>query len=666
MTKSLLAFATILSILTAPLASRGDGEKADTGTGTARTNDVNRGLFFDQVKRGVNLPPMQLDYDLSQNDGKTLILGDVSLNSSTFLFAFVSMGRVDSRLGSILTSEESARPVLVMRWPEALFKRGTLEMISRTGTVLWKMDFTKEIEDKWKARLQEFQEAFPGAKDKKDLSTGMFANQYVEEDVKGRKIPFFDQKENFRFCLTQTEGHNQGRLCSRWYATRTTGKKVVMGPIPVDPVTPRVLIENAEAPLKASLPVPKEMPVRFFAELRQGETYDFVSRPDSFELMDIVTTPQKETVRVIGTNTPPTTHSSILNPDDYGNVTKILGFEATIGDTRKFWLAQLPVAQPQLYFPGVAGGIFTQKFELNDVPTFRARPYISRRTPLMTYTDDFKIFGRKLPKAELVTDQNSVYVDPDEPENFTWYFRATERGEINRSYLDVKYRGKTYRSYYEVYKGYPRELSARMSGILSSSGVIVMGEVAYNQWFETLLGWTNYWVGRQRWGVSAKYFRSMNQIAVDAVGTKATLTVTTADIKYRLNPGLWGRDESLGLIGSYQSVVFGELKSPVGGVGAFWARSMPRIFDDLFNYLPYMSYPKWVDMEFIYYGMSLDSKIQLETNFALNFHGKVMWTKNFFGEAGFGLKRYAFIDTVLNQKAELNTVYGTVGLGLSF
>jgi hypothetical protein len=34
---------------------------------------------------------------------------------------------------------------------------------------------------------------------------------------------------------------------------------------------------------------------------------------------------------------------------------------------------------------------------------------------------------------------------------------------------------------------------------------------------------------------------------------------------------------------SYQSVTFDKLKAPMLGVGAFWARSMPKVFDDFFN-----------------------------------------------------------------------------------
>lgn len=140
----------------------------------------------------------------------------------------------------------------------------------------------------------------------------------------------------------------------------------------------------------------------------------------------------------------------------------------------------------------------------------------------------------------------------------------------------------------------------------------------------------------------------------------------TLDLKYRFTPGVWTRDESSGLMFSYQDITFGTFKAPMMGGGWFWARSMPRVFDNIMNWIPFFRYPKWVDMEVIYYFSSLNSKITLNSPLSVNFHGQILWSKSFFGEAGFGLKRYAFVDKELNQKAELNTFYGTVGLGLKF
>ena len=200
-----------------------------------------------------------------------------------------------------------------------------------------------------------------------------------------------------------------------------------------------------------------------------------------------------------------------------------------------------------------------------------------------------------------------------------------------------------------------------------------MSELAFNYWFEDLLGWNNYWLGRQRWGVSLKAFQSLSTIKIS--NKNSALTSYTGEIKYRLDPGLWGRDESWGLITGYQKVGYDYFQSDMVGPGFFWARSMPQIFDKIFNLFPYMNYPKWVDLEFIYYVLSLAPDTQLGLggagNWSLNFHGQILFTEQFFGEAGFGIKQYDYSHSfnsprIRDQNFTFTSFYGTVGLGYKF
>ena len=98
----------------------------------------------------------------------------------------------------------------------------------------------------------------------------------------------------------------------------------------------------------------------------------------------------------------------------------------------------------------------------------------------------------------------------------------------------------------------------------------------------------------------------------------------------------------------------------------FWARSMPRAIDSWLSKIPHMNCPKWVDMEFIAFLSSPDSDIELKSDFLLNFHGKVLWTPTFFGEAGIGVKNYHFERTSDGSGAKLTTFYGTLGVGINF
>jgi len=293
-------------------------------------------------------------------------------------------------------------------------------------------------------------------------------------------------------------------------------------------------------------------------------------------------------------------------------------------------------------------------------------------TPKGTYRDGVALRGRKRPEA-VVTSTEHEALPLGEAEFFRWRFQALQPAQMNRSHLLIQDGDKVYKAYYEMYKGYANELSARSSMVISTQGLILMGEATYNRWFEDLLGWDSYHLTKQRWGLSGRYFQNFTQFKTGDFETRS-LQVLNFDLKYRFTPGLWTRDESHGVIVSYQSldvdVEVTDFRAPMAGFGWFWARSMPRVFDEIFNQLPFLNYPKWVDMEFIWYGGNMDSANKLGFNFALNFHGQVLWKDNFFGEAGFGIKRYDFIDKnnpyQANLGYSLNTLYGTVGLGLKF
>jgi hypothetical protein len=376
---------------------------------------------------------------------------------------------------------------------------------------------------------------------------------------------------------------------------------------------------------------------------------------------------QSNSIRIIGFDTPPNQEYEILNEGSNSGWIEAIGFQSTIKDPRVFWTTQVSKEGSVLYFPGRGGGLFRQKLELRGIPTAEVRPYLSTGTHPGTYLKDPVLHGQRSTRIGMtsIPGGGEVNVNKQNPRNFDWRFNAREKGEVNRSYLGLGLGQQKTKAYFELYRGYANELSARLSGILTSGEGMIMGELAFNHWFENIFGWESYWGSHLRWGASAKYFKSLTPLKFSATSS-ASLDSSTVDLKYRFSPGLWTREESMGVMASYQSVTFDKLVAPMVGVGWFWARSMPKVFDDLINYLPLMGYPKWVDMEFIYYGSSLDSKIKMDVNYSLNFHGQVLWKKSLFGEAGFGVRRFAFSNAGINQKAELNSFYGTVGLGLKF
>jgi hypothetical protein len=390
--------------------------------------------------------------------------------------------------------------------------------------------------------------------------------------------------------------------------------------------------------------------------------------------VDIVLVDGGKNIQFKGFGKRPNLGVTVLNPEDPKDFWNTIGWQQTIGDRRIFWTSKVPAENPALVHPGDFGGIFRQKYIFKELPQESSRPYLHETTPDSVYTDGTHYYGWRPNGVKLGSKQNEIYVpDTDEPQYFTWAFGAPERGETNRSYVLIADAEKRrWKGYYESYKGFPIEISGRMTGILSAKlESILMGELAFNFWPQNILGWNNNLLSRQRWGLSAKFFQSLVSFSLgkstsDTANTKVSLQVQTLDLKYRFSPGVWGRDETWGAIGGYQNVNFSNIISRQAGVGAFWARSMPRVFDTLFNYLPLMGYPKFVDMEFMYYMSSLSPEVTLQQNWSLNFHGKVFWSDRLFGEAGFGTKSYAYSDRLQNKKAAFTAAYGTIGMGLNF
>lgn len=618
------------------------------------------------MENGLKLPPAEINFDLTIDGGKSLRIGNVLLSEKTFTYVLKTPKELFPRLGPVL-GDEGGKLALLFRWPEALFQHGLLEMVSRSGRMLWTYEITPDAVAAWKKQLESWRKEMKGRGiPEKDLQSGIFATQFGLLDAIDKGGPFLKQPEFFRFCLTQVQGQAQTRLCSQRYGMRYPKGQTAMVRVPVQVPNKVIFMGEQVEEMKGTLPITNdEIPAQFGADLMNGESYEFLALPQKPSFADISDTARPGLWRLAGFGPRPLEPHILANKDAVGKFTAFLGFEPTIGDQRKFWVAGVTEGAPYLHFAGDGAGVFRQRLQMEQIPPSAVRIHIDKDTPRGTYIDGFAIQGRKQADTKVFTDQNKVRLDGKDPSQFTWEFKARNRGEMNRSVLHLTSDDKTYHSFHEMYLGYANELSGRMTGIWTGGGFLFWGDISYNRWFESLLGWSNRLLSRQRWGLSARYFKSLNQIPVGS-GVSASLDVMTFDLKYRATPGIWTRDESVGAMLAYQNVTYATIKAPMLGVGAFWARSMPRVFDDFFNLFPFMEYPKWVDMELIYFVKSMNADVKLNNTLALNFHGQVLWKKNYFGEAGFGFKRYGFTDTGQNMAGNLNTFYGTVGLGFKF
>lgn len=603
----------------------------------------------------------EFSYDLSQENGSVLNMSGVEFSDRTFQ---IRLGVWKQKDWELPGGADPKKPGLYLIWPESLFHQGRLELISRSGATLWSFDITEQDRISWQENRQRWLDK---NKKKNSPNSGIGMVTFFIGDLGTKGFPIKKIKDSFRFCLSESVQKSYTKLCTGRYGLKQVKKATSLVKIKTEG-DPRVIFQNEDASLNGNLSLESNQRVQFFAELSTGLSYEFLAPPAIINLTDIQDLESDGAILMKGFGTLPFGRCKIEVTQEVGGITKALGFEetTTIKDDRIFWKCAIPRDLAGILVPGQAGGVFKLNLDLEKIPPKELRLWLRSTTSKSTYSEETDIYGKKPRSAKVSSKEISAGNDNKEGTEFRWTFLAKEKGAFNTSTMNVDVDGRTYFTQYEMFRSYANELSARFTGLISGGSLVIIGEVAYNRWFESLMGWHNYWLGEHRWGMSAKYFKSLQQLTVDASGGKGNFDVMDVNLKYRFTPGMWTVDESHGALLSYQDITFGTIKTGLLGAGWFWARSMPRIFDDLFNYLPYMNYPKWVDMEFIYFTNSMNSNVKIGATYALNFHGQVLWKKNFFGEAGFGLKKIDLTDSSTSKKAAFNIFFGTVGIGFKF
>lgn len=667
-------------------------------------------LFYDPAKNGVLLEKQQIDYDLTTENA--LRVGPYFLSSDDVaMYLTKEQGEFfDIEFGIEVRRKLGPMYVASFKWPLDYLDSGHLEIQNDKGEVLWKrlvtsqdiVDWKKLIQDQknkvkmTKEKLQEIISAQTGSRDKKSKTIPERINFNRPETLSALhsrsqfgfaykgvfELPIGQIREPFRFCISKDEAGGRVGLCSRRYTFfrefGNYGVKAVS-----TQVRPRVLVNDRPVTLKGTaLFLDYSTPVKFSALTQNGTYYEFISQPKEISVVELVHNKKTNKVEVLGYGDAPI---GDVEKDFYSDnvMWSFLNFMPTIGDKRKYWRAFIPYENPALYLKGQGGVPFRQRFTFNNLPTLESRVELTATAQKATYNERPVLEGRIAAPLKVAASDNRVVRSA--PEKFEWTFLAPQKGQMNSDEIRITENGKTYVADYQIYRGYPAELSARMTGVISQDlDLILLGEVAGQYWFEKILGMDSYRFSKLRWGLASKYFDTLLVESPSDSGF-SSLSVLNVDLKYRLDPGIWARDPTVGLMLSAQQVDF-EFKqggsktlaqTTMYGGGLFWARSMPRFFDDIFNIVPFMRYPKWVDMEAILYPLILDSDQKSVFSLAFNFHGKIQWTPKFFGEAGFGLKNFAWDDSSLGQidpstgrptgkSIGFAVAYGTFGLGFNF
>lgn len=580
-------------------------------------------------------------YELKENELALENLGRI--NEETFALNFINNPEI-KKMSSVIGNGNN---YLELSLPMGFFTEFEVQIINKSGRTL----FSKVISSESLARFANEKKSYVNRKIVKKNT--IFVLSEIDRVIK----QILSEKEPTKLCVTQKKEKWFTRLCSRYFGII---KKNKITEIKFDSHRNthfRVLIENDMAPLKGNVIVKEGVPVRAYFEFKTGIVFEINNQPRRLDILEVIR--DADNLKFFGKGNLPlgaveTERQSLSFLSD------LVPFDNTINDLRDFYFLTTAASESVIITEGEAGGLFEYIFELERVPTESDRIYFRNKTPNATYLNKYKV-DSYAEKNLKFSDTSQVITSADSKE-FQWITSLDKKGEFNRATIDYEKDGIKNRAYFDVYRGFSQEFSLRLTGISTHNQFVLLGETSYNKWFEDF-GTRPGSLLFQRLGLGANYVKSLTS-QVGQVGEILPLETMSFSLKYRFTPGLWNWDESWGTILSYQTVRYDVLSPTLIGMGVFWARSMPKVFDNLFNFLPYFRYPKWVDMDFIYFPVSLDSNIRTKGSIALNFHGKILWTKRIYGEAGFGYKLFSLES--LDAQVDVQSAYVNMGLGLNF
>ncbi len=613
--------------------------------------NYSRPLLFSPEDNKINLMAPQIKWDFDQNK---INLGGVVLDGAAINVTLDQIPRETTprKFREYLRSTPLVTN-LSFAWPEILTKDGRLEIYSQTGQLL----FSQRVDSEKRASFKRFFRA----PEKKLLDEHSKSNFGIL-DVDLLKMPFLAGNSVFRACISEIHSPVEKiRICTGFNRVIATDGKLSLQPEPSS-ATPTVFIGNSEIGPSGAVNFQKENAIQVRVRFSSGAIVDFSSRPLTLKLLDVVASNDESRIILKGQGEKPLGNVRTLQvpPNHF--------WSATGTREEPIWQVIVTRDNPTVRVQGAWNIPFTYLVRFDRVPKEADRVFLNTHAGSGTYSSNPELFLSTPAKTSLISHEASV--TPRGENRYAWTFNAPQKGERNKARVLVQNTDnpdESWVAHYQLFRGYPWELSARLTGIVDSTlqlNLIAEGAAAY--WFETLGRWQSSTFSKHRWGLSTRYFRSLSDFSVSEDTPSQPFRVLNFDVKYNITPGIWNRDELFGLTWCNQVISLGGFHANLSGVGAYWARTMPKVFDDLFNIFWFFRYPKYVDMEFLYFPLSLTSDTTAGATYNLNFHGKVFWSKTLYGEAGFGIKQFDFIDVPTQNQITIGTAYGTVGLGFIF
>ena len=615
-------------------------------------NEFKRPLLFAPEDNGLKLEYPQIKWELDQ--GTRINLGGLRIQQNQIGLFIDQSNRRETR-GAFRRSSGGADLVnnISFAWPELMTPTGVLTLESSDKKIRWRQEVTAEKREDWSRILRK--------REGNELSLHA-KSQWGLLDFGGGLFKVLKAGGDFRMCLTKKSSKKEiMRVCSGYVHVTASGDKLKATPV-LAKADANVFVSNKPLGQRGLLNFPPGKPVRMRVTFENGSKVEMASLPVKLSLLDVVESSDGREIILTGRNAQPLGKKKIISKPET-HFWSATGIQQDV-----IWQIAIPKEAPTVRVLGAFNLPFTFVFNYDKIPKESDRVYIREKASTGAYSDTPLLYGYS-PNNDQISSKQRRAINTG-PNRFEWTFSSPKKGYRNRARLLVKGRSddaRTWVAHHILFRGFSYEASSRLTGVLSATGQnVLLGEIAGNAWFESLGFTQNDIISRQRWGLAARYFRALTSIETSKTKKITDFTVANVDAKYNLVRGVWNRDELFGLIGSLQNASINNTGGLMSGFGGYWARTMPKIFADIFNLIPYLDYAKYVDVELIFYPVSLTQGLSTGTTSALNFHGKVFWTRRIYGEMGFGIRRYDFRDTNKNTAVAIATAYGNVGLGVVF
>ena len=616
-------------------------------------DDYKRPLLFAPEDNGLQPDNPQIKWEMDPA-GRRINLGGLKLQAGSIGAKIDLTSRTKAPSDIRLSAAGSPNVVIFsMYWPTILSKTGTVSIETLAGKVAWSHEVTEEMRAEWREKLSRYKSSYLRAHPN---------SQWGFTDLPAIALKPFRSGTPFRVCLSRTDSDIEKlKVCSVGYAFQptTNGRSQIL-PVKVTDAA-NVFLHGKPVGARGLVNVPLGKEVALKIVFSSGESIEISSQPENLELLDVVESKDGREIVLTGRATQPLGKKKIVERPS-------LSFWAPTGiDQDTVWQVAIPKETPTIRMLGAFNLPFTFLFRYEKLPKESDRVFVSEASSTGSYSSTPLIEGFSPNLGRVTSTEESV--EKLDEHKFDWTFAAPRKGERNRARVTLMgpaNQPSKWVAHHTLYRGFPLEASARLAGVITVDGqILALGEVAASAWAESL-GFKSNLLSRQRWGATARYFRSLTSVTSSTGVSIKNFSALNGDLKYNLVRGIWNRDQLFGLMGSLQTVSINDAKASLAGGGVYWARTMPRVFAQLFDKFPLLDYSKYVDVEFVYYPVAMSSGTIPGQSFNLNFHGKVFWTKRVYGEAGFGARRYGFSDPLANAVIGFTAVYGNIGMGIIF